>query len=105
MQIGQTANRFSQYCCFSWNASRFGVIRVNVYLDADLEWRQMRWPLVAKTLRHLQSVHCMHPMEMLGDIAGFIALNWADKVPDQIWMIQCRNFRQRLLHIVLAEFP
>eukprot|EP01136_Pigoraptor_vietnamica_P012325 Opistho-1_new@52130 len=58
-----------------------GGAAVNVDLQADLQRRQMRRPLLAQALRDLQAVHRLHPVEVFSHQPRLVALQGADVMP------------------------
>ena len=45
----------------------------------------------------------MHPGKVLGNITGFVGLDWADKMPLDIMFSQLLNFLQCLLQVIFTK--
>ena len=45
----------------------------------------------------------MHPVEVLGNRLGLVALQWADEMPLQVTPRNGRNLVDAFLHVVLTE--
>ena len=65
----------------------------------------MRGALVVQALRDFEAVYRVHPVKVLGDEFGFVALDGANAVPHQ-WVVtalQCGNFVDTFLDVVFAK--
>ena len=63
----------------------------------------MRWALFGQALGDLESVHAVHPVEVLGHQSGLVALNGADAMPLQRQVVQGSDFVDRFLDVVFAK--
>ena len=92
-----------QYSYVFGRTATFTGLHVDIDLQAHLQGRQMRGPLLAQTLGDFQSVDAVDPIEMLGDQAGLVALDRADAVPLQGHVSGVRQLTQYcdLLHRLL----
>ena len=75
----------------------------DVDLQADIQGREPRRALRGQALGDLEAIDAMHPGELLGDRAGLVGLDRADKVPGQREVGQLGDLIQCLLQVVLAE--
>src|SRR6476661_3386465 len=88
-----------------------GVFAADVHLDTKLKLGHLWRALLRQALRHVESIHALHPIEMFGNEAGFVALDRADEMPDQrvLGCTQMLTYREHLRHaflrIVLAKDP
>ena len=57
----------------------------------------MVWALAIKALGMLDAIETVDPVKVLGDDAGFIALNAADEVPDGLAVSEFLDLFQGLL--------
>ncbi|MCY1415482.1 hypothetical protein D9M71_309660 [compost metagenome] len=75
----------------------------DVDLNADIQGRQIGRTLFGQALCDFQTIHGMHPVEVLGDSTSLVRLNGADEVPDQGQVGQFELLAQRFLKVVLAK--
>ncbi len=59
----------------------FVVAAIHIDLDANVQRRQVRGPLVGQALGDFETIHRVHPVEVLGHQARLVALNGANAVP------------------------
>src|SRR5471032_1767847 len=85
------------------SAAGFAGLTADVDLNADVQRGQIGGTLFGQTLCDFQTVHGVHPVEVLGDSASLVRLNGADEVPDQGQVGQFELFAQCFLQVVLAE--
>ena len=78
-------------------------LAAHVHLHADLQGRQARGPLHRETLRDLQAIDRVHPVEALRDRARLVALERSDEVPDEVALVERGELGERLLEVVFAE--
>ena len=74
-------------------------------LQADVQRLGVRASLLAQSPRDPEPVDTVHPGKMTGDVAGFIRLDGADKMPADIQLAEQLNFLYCLLHIAFAKIP
>ena len=88
---------------------RFVGAAVNIDLQADLKRREARRPLLAQALGDLEPVDRLHPVKMLGDQTGFVALHRAYAMPFKGLAARLAAQRENFLHplgnVVFAESP
>ena len=63
--------------------ARFAQPAIHIDLQADLQWWQMRRPLVTEPLCNFQPVNGVYPVEMFGHQPAFVALDGSDAMPFQ----------------------
>ena len=96
--MGRECRRFlGRYAAFAGFAA-------DVHLQAYLQWRQFRGSGGGEALGDFCAIDAVHPGEVFGYLARFIALQRADEMPFQGQIAQCGHFCQRFLHITFAEF-
>ena len=87
------------------NDAGFAGLTGDVHLQADLQRWQVIRPLFAQAPGDLDPVHAVHPVEMTRDGPGFVGLDRADEVPDQVRSSACGHFLQGFLQVALTEIP
>ena len=61
-------------------------------------------PLCRQTLGNFQTINAVHPVKVLGDLPGFVALQGADAMPHQArHAFERGDFVHAFLHIVFAK--
>ena len=85
--------------------SGLGFLSVNIDLNTYVQRVRINRPLFAKSLGYLEAVEGMHPSEMFGDQARLVALDMADKVPDQVVPTRRCHLVDTFSCEVLAKIP
>lgn len=75
----------------------------DIYLQQDVQRGQGSGALLVQTPGDLETVDTVHPVEALGDGAGFVGLDGANEMPVDVEIRQRFLLGQRLLQVVLTE--
>jgi hypothetical protein len=75
----------------------------DIDLQADIQRSQLIGPLLTQSLSNLKPVHAMYPVEAFSEDSGFVGLDRADEVPDDVQICQILLLRQGFLKIVFTE--
>ncbi len=78
---------------------------IDIDLNANLQRRQMRGPLLVQTFGDLESIYAVHPIKILSDQPRFVALDGADAMPNDGQVFEYGDLLRRLLNIVLTNGP
>ena len=78
---GQVGHRCRERWQFVEIDSRLAAFVIEIDLDTCIEWREPGRPLFAEASGDLEAVDAVHPVERLGDAAGFIRLDRTDEMP------------------------
>ena len=81
----------------------FGALTRDIDLQADVERREVVRSLVVQASQKLVPINAVDPGEVLRYGTGFVRLQGADEMPDEIEVRTGLDFDQGLLQIVLAE--
>ena len=77
---------------------------IDIDLQANLQGLQVRWALFAQALRYFQSVNRLHPVKVLCDQPGLVALHRADAMPLQASVrLKRHDFFNALDNVVFAK--
>ena len=79
-----------------------GLLRFDVDVDLYADVEDVPGGGV-QTARDLRSVNGVHPLEVVGDVAGLVGLDGTDEVPDDVEVRQRGDLGGRFLDVVLAE--
>jgi hypothetical protein len=72
-------------------------LRHERYLDANVERRGVKGPLLRQPPRHTEAIHALHPVEAFGNGSSLVGLDAADEVPIELQVGELVHFDLRLL--------
>ena len=109
LQSGQASNHPGQLQGLLCRAAGLALASIHIHLNADLQRRQIIRALLVQALGNFFAVHGVHPVKVLGDQPGLVALYRANAMPLQGLHIRHGthggNLVDTFLDVVFAKRP